>query len=97
MEKMKQRQMERDFQKALVIEYVKDYFKENNLSIKKLQKQRFTLVCNECAFEQPNDIKSDQFIIDGEPKPQITLIIKYEKGELHIEETEYTKIFLIDD
>lgn len=86
--------MERDFQKALAIEYVKGYCKENNLSVEKLQNQRFTLVCNECAFEQSSDTKPDEFIIDGEPRPKITLIIKYENQKLQIEETEYTKEFL---
>lgn len=94
MEKINQRKMEREFQKALAIEYVKEYCNKNNLSVEKLQSQRFTLVCNECAFEQPSDIKPDEFIIDGEPKPQITLIIRYENQKLQIEETEYTKKFL---
>lgn len=94
MEKMNQRQIERELQKALAIEYAKDYCKKNNLSVEKLQKQRFTLVCNECAFEQSIDIKSHQFVIDGVPKPYITLIIRYEEGELKIEETEYTKEYL---
>lgn len=94
MEKMNQRQIEREFQKALAIEYAKSYCKKNNLSVEKLQKQRFTLVCNECAFEQPTDIKSHQLVIDGVPKPYITLIIRYEEGELKIEETEYTKEYL---
>jgi len=97
MEKINQRKMEREFQKALAIEYVKEYCEENNLSVEKLQNQRFTLVCNECAFEQPSDIKSNELIIDGEPRPQITLIIKYENQKLKIEETEYTRDFLKKD
>ena len=64
MEKISQRKIEREFQKALAIEYVKEYFNENKLSIEKLQKQRFTLVCNECAFAQPDNITTDELIID---------------------------------
>lgn len=97
MEKSNQRKIEREFQKALAIEYVKKYCKENNLSIEKLQNQTFTLVCNACAFEQPSDIKQNDFIIDGNPKPQITLIIRFENQKLQIEETEYTKEFLKED
>lgn len=94
MEKNNQRKLEKEFQKALAIEFVKDYCKENNLSVDKLQRQKFTLVCNECAFAQPNDIKSNQFVIDGEPRTKVTLIIKLENEQLKIEETEYTKEFL---
>lgn len=94
MGKNEQRKLEKEFQKALAIEYAKDYCIKNNLSIDKLQQQRFTLVCNACAFEQPMDIKTDDLIIDGDPKPQITLIIKHEDGQLKIEETQYTKEFL---
>ena len=94
MGKSNQRTLEKEFQKALAIEYAKDYCIKNNLSIDKLHKQRFTLVCNACAFEQPMTIKTNDLIIDGDPKPQITLIIKHEDGQLKIEETQYTKEFL---
>ncbi len=94
MEKINQRKKEREFQKALAIAYAKDYCIENNLSVEKLQSQKFTLVCNECAFEQPDDVEPEEFIIDGDPRPLVTLIIKYENQKLQIEETEYTKVFL---
>lgn len=86
--------MEREFQKALAIEYLKEYLKENNLSINKLQTQRFFMVCNECAFEQPNDVMAEDYVIDGGDKSIITLIMKYENGEIRVEQTEYTKEFL---
>lgn len=96
MEKNNQRKIERAFQKALAIEYAKGYCKQNNLSVEKLQKQRFTLVCNECSFEQPIEINSNEYeyVIDGDPEPQVTLIITYENEKLQIEETKYTKEYL---
>lgn len=96
MEKNSQREVEREFQKALAIEYAKNYCKKNGLSIQKLKNQNFALCDNECAFYvQPiDDIKTDQLVIDGTPKPQVTLIIRHENEELQIEETKYTEIFL---
>lgn len=94
MHKNNQRKIEKDFQKALAIEYAKDYCKENNLSIEKLQTQRFILSGNECAFAQPSDVKPNGLTNDGDTMPKVTLIIKFENQQLKIEETEYTKIFL---
>lgn len=45
--------MEKEFHKALVIEYVKNFCAEHNLSLQKLQTQRFTLSGHECAFAKP--------------------------------------------
>lgn len=94
MKKISQRELEREFQKALAIEYVKDYCKKNNLSVDKLHGQRFVLCGNECAFAQPSDVKPNGLINDGDTMPKVTLIIKFECEQLKIEETEYTKIFL---
>lgn len=96
MKKISQGEVEREFQKALAVEYVKNYCKENGLSIQKLRKQNFALCDNECAFYvQPIDyVKTDQLVIDGGLKPQVTLIIRHENEELQIEETEYTEVFL---
>jgi len=89
-----QRKMERELQKALAIEYVKEYCNKNKFSVEKLRSQRFTLIGNECAFEYVNDAEAEEYIIDGGTKNQITLVIRYENQKLHIEETEYTKKFL---
>lgn len=94
MEKMNQRKMEKELQKALAIAYVTPFCLENNLSLEKLQLQRFILFCNECAFAQPSGVQPNGLVNDAETMPQVTLIIKYEDGQLKIEETEYTKEFL---
>ena len=56
MEKTNQRKMEKELQKALAIAYVTPFCLENNLSLEKLQLQRFILSCNECAFAQPSSM-----------------------------------------
>lgn len=94
MEKIDQRKMERELQKALAIAYVSPFCIKNNLSLEKLQSQRFILSCNECAFAQPSDIKPNGLVNDAETMPKVTLIIKFEEGQLKIEETEYTEEFL---
>ena len=94
MEKINQRKMEKELQKALAIAYVTPFCLENNLSLEKLQSQRFILSCNECAFAQPSDAKSNGLVNDAETIPKVTLIVRHEAGQLKIEETEYTKVFL---
>lgn len=94
MEKISQRKMEKELQRALAIAYVTPFCLENNLSLEKLQLQRFILCCNECAFAQPSGVKPNGLINDGETMPQVTLIVKHEAGQLKIEETEYTKELL---
>ena len=94
MEKINQRKMEKELQRALAIAYVTPFCLENNLSLEKLQLQRFVSSCNECAFAQPSGVKPDGLINDLETMPQVTLIVKYEAGQLKIEETEYTKELL---
>lgn len=94
MEKINQRKMEKELQKALAIAYVTPFCLEKNLSLEKLQLQRFILSCNECAFAQPSSVKLDGLVNDAETMPKVTLIVKYEAGQLKIEETEYTKEFL---
>lgn len=39
--------LEEELERALAIEYVKDYCREHNLSLQKLQTQRFALSANE--------------------------------------------------
>lgn len=81
-------------QKALVIEFVRDYCEKNHISIDKLKSERFDLSYNECGFAHPSDIKPDGLTNDRETMPKVTLKIKYEDGMLFIEQTEYTKDFL---
>ncbi|MDE6909670.1 MAG: hypothetical protein K2P44_04270 [Lachnospiraceae bacterium] len=94
MQNKNQRIIEKEFQKALAIEYVKTFCLKNNLSLKKLQTQRFVLSGNECAFAQPSDIKPNGLINDRDTMPKVTLIIKFEDRQLRIEKTEYTEVFL---
>lgn len=97
MQKNNQRKIEKELQKALAIEYVKNFCKEHNLSLQKLQTQRFVLSGNECAFAQSSDVKPNGLINDGDTMPKVTLVVKLEDEQLKIEETEYTKIFLKDE
>lgn len=94
MEKINQKKMERELQKALAIAYLINFCKENNLSLEKLQSQSFVLSGNECAFAQPSSTKQNGLSNDGDTMPMVTLIIKYEDEKLVIEETKYTKEFL---
>ena len=94
MEKINQRKMEKELQKALAIAYVTPFCLENNLSLENLQSHRFILSCNECAFAQPSGVKPNGLANDAETMPKVTLIIKFEDGKLEIKETEYTKEFL---
>lgn len=94
MEKLNQRKKEKELQKALAIAYVTPFCIENNLSLKKLQSQRFILSYNECAFAEPSGVKPNGLFNDAETMPKVTLIIKFEDGKLEIKETEHTKEFL---
>ena len=93
MPKFDQRALEKELQKALAVEYAKSYCKENNLSVEKLKKQMFKLLGNECAFAQRSPVEPKGLVNDGDTMPMVTLIIRHEDEKLHIEETEYTKIF----
>lgn len=92
--KKSQKELEKELQKALAIEYVKNFCEEHNLSLQKLQTQRFILSGNECAFAQPSDVKPSGLVNDGDTMPKVTLVIKLENKKLKVEETEYTKMFL---
>ena len=94
MEKMNKWKTEAELQRALAIEFVRNYCKENDLSIDKLMNEIFHLSYNECGFAHPSEIKPDGLKNDIETQPKATLVIKHEKGELFIEQTEYTKEFL---
>ncbi|MGC6768490.1 hypothetical protein [Enterococcus sp. LJL51] len=94
MKKIDKWKMEEELQKALAIEFVSDYCRENKLSINKLEKQRFSLSYNECGFLQPSDVKPNGLINDQETMSKATLIIRKSGDELIIEETPYTREYL---
>lgn len=86
--------LEEELERALAIEYVKDYCREHNLSLQKLQTQRFALSANECCFAQPSDVEPKGLTNDRDTMPKATLIIRFEDERLKIVETEYTALFL---
>lgn len=85
---------EKDLQRLLAIEYVKNYCTQNGFSLEKLKTQRFELSYSECGFFQPSDASALGLINDQDTMPKATLIIKNENGELIIYETEYSKKYL---
>lgn len=85
---------EKNLQRLLAIEYVKDYCMQKGLSLEKLKTQRFELSYSECGFFQPSDVTALGLINDQETMPKATLIIRNENGELIICETDYTKQYL---
>jgi len=93
-EKLNKLKMEREIQKVLALEALREYCDENKLSIEKLKEERFELSYNECSFFHPSDIKPEGLLNDKETMPKVTLMLKLEDGQLKIEETEYTKKYL---
>lgn len=94
MEKLNKREIEGKLQKALAIEFLRDYCNTNKISIEKLNKEMFQLSYNVCAFFHPSDIEPNGLLNDIETLPRTTLVIKYEEEKLFIEQTEYTKKYL---
>ncbi len=94
---MNKKEIENKLQKALTIEYIRDYCKKNKISIKKLEKEIFQLSYNCCGFFHPSDIEPKGLLNDMETLPKTTLIVKYENERLIIEQTEYTKEYLAED
>ncbi len=94
MEKVSKMKLEKALQRALALEFVSGYCKENNLSIDKLKKEEFYLMYNECAFAHPSDIEPNGLLNDMETLPKVTLLIRHEDNILSIEQTEYTQKFL---
>ncbi len=86
--------MEKELQKLLAIEFVKEYCHKNNLSLQKLKNQIFELSYDACGFLQPSDVVPEGLVNDRETMPKPTLIIKNVNGQLVIKSTEYTKIYL---
>lgn len=85
---------ERELQRALAIEFVRDYCKENKISIEKLEKEIFDLSYQVCGFLHQSDIEPDGLLNDMETMPKPTLTIRYGNNKLSIEQTEFTKEFL---
>jgi hypothetical protein len=94
MKKVDKWKVEKELQRALAIEYVRDYCRENKISIEKLEKEIFDLSYQVCGFLHPSDIESDGLLNDVETMPKPTLTIRYENNMLSIEQTEFTKEFL---
>lgn len=97
MKKIDKREIENKLQKALVIEFLRDYCNKNKISIDKLSNEIFSLSYNECAFFHPSDIEPNGLLNDMETLPKPTLAIRYEDGKFFIEQTEYTKQYLSKD
>lgn len=85
---------EKELQRILALEYVKDYCIKNGLSIEKLKEQRFELSYNECGFFQKSNVKPEGLSNDNATMPNLTLLIRNSEGSLIIEETEFTEIYL---
>jgi len=94
MVKVDKLKIEKNLQKALAIEFVKDYCNKNNLSLEKLQNERFEISYNECGFMHPSDIIPLGLTNDKETMPKTTLMIIFEDNCLRIEETEHTREYL---
>lgn len=90
-------EMERILQKELAIGYLQNYCKQNKLSIEKLKKEIFQLSYDQCVFFHPNNVTPNGLLNDIDTIPKATLVIRYEDGEMMIEQTEYTKEFLSID
>lgn len=93
MKKINQRKLENELQRALATAYVTPFCLENNLSLEKMQTQRFVLCCNECAFAQPSNIKPEGLTNDGDTMPKVTLLIKREDGKLKLRKQNVQKSF----
>lgn len=73
---------EKNLQRLLAIEYVKDYCMQKGLSLEKLKTQRFELSYSECGFFQPSDVTALGLINDQETMPKATLTKATKKSGL---------------
>ncbi len=97
MKKIDKRCVERELQKALALEFVKDFCKQKGYSVEILSGQKFDISYNECAFFRDSDIKQKGLTNDIDTLPQIILLIRLVDGKLSIEETQYTKKYICID
>ena len=94
MQRIEKNKIEKELQKALALEFVKDYCVQKGYSIEKLSRCRFQLLYNECAFLHSSTIPHNGLTNDMETLPQVVLMIKHNNNRLVIEETEYTQKYL---
>lgn len=97
MKKVNKRCIERELQKALALEFVKEFCKQKGYSLEKLSCQKFEVSYDECAFFHNSDIPQQGLTNDIETLPQIVLLIKLVNGNLLVEETQYTKKYICLD
>ncbi|MCI7791512.1 MAG: hypothetical protein MR531_12190 [Lachnospiraceae bacterium] len=97
MKKVNKRCIERELQKALALEFVKEFCKQKGYSLEKLSCQKFEMSYDECAFFHNSDIPQQGLTNDIETLPQIVLLIKLVNGNLLVEETQYTKKYICLD
>lgn len=97
MKKVNKRNIERELQKALALEFVKDFCRQKGYSLEKLSCQKFEISYAECAFFHDSDILQQGLTNDIETLPQIVLLIKLVDGKLLVEETQYTKKYICSD
>lgn len=92
---MQQNKKEQEkLQRAVVLEYVKDYCTDNGLSLDKLKQQQFYWIYGEAFFAQPSGVEPKGLTNDMDTMPMPTLIIKMDDDMLKIEQTEYTQKYL---
>ena len=84
-----------DLHKALAIEIARKYCELNGLSKEKLLKQYFFDGTESLIFAQPSDVEPDGLKNDMETMPRPTLVIKHKDGEVEVNQTEWTKTYLI--
>ena len=94
MERKRQKEQEK-LQRAVSLELAKSYCQNNGLSFEKLKGQEFYWIYGEAIFAQPSGVEPKGLTNDRETMPLPTLIIKLDNDELKIEQTEYTKKYLM--
>ena len=94
MQRVDKSNFEMKLQKALALEFVKDYCTQKGYSIEKLSHCRFKILYNECAFLRSSSVPHNGLVNDMETLPQVVLMIKHNNNKLIIEETEYTQKYL---
>lgn len=82
-------------QRAMAEACAENYCRANGLSLEKLKAQRFEVIMDQMIFAQPTGVKPDGLCNDIATRPYPTLILRLDdKGELCIEQTEYTRKYL---
>lgn len=84
-------------QRAMAEACAEGYCRANGLSMEKLRTQRFEVIMDQMVFAQPTGVKPDGLCNDIATRPYPTLILRLDdKGELCIEQTEYTQKYLAE-